>query len=192
MPIKPEHLEYFTALIEGADDVPGWHRWWAAHQGELADLPRMQFLKLKFEKVRRAAEILDEHGIRYSWSPRGRLAAAYADLDPSVLDERGRPLPEIRRQAYGGAIGAIEDGEHQEATRLLAREIRRIRKLDEVEQGQELADMEFDGEQYLLEGDIPSGRAILEAVASWGPGNDLTDPAVSAARERLAELEDAT
>ena len=41
------------ALIEG-EAVPAWHLWWPDHEAELRDLPRTDYLKLKFEKVRAA------------------------------------------------------------------------------------------------------------------------------------------
>jgi hypothetical protein len=188
MPVTKEHLDYFKTLVEGADNAQGWHLWWAAHHQEIADLPRTQYLELKFEKVRAAAKVLDQHGIGYSWSRRGRLAAVWADHDPSVLDESGQPLPEFRREAFGGAIGAIEDGDLGRAAELLQREIRRIRTLPEIAQAQELGDMQLDGDHFLLEDNVAVGKAILEAVVSWGLGNDLTDHTVTAAIDRLLLL----
>jgi hypothetical protein len=188
MPITADHLRYFKALVEG-EAFPGWHVWWREHESELRDLSRTAYLQLKFHKIRAAAKVLDDAGVAYEWSRKGRRAAAFADLDPAFLRDDGTPVPELWRKLYGGAVGAFEDKDHRRGEKLIKAEIRKIRSVrDEVEQAQLLGDMEFDGEQFLEQGAREVGVAILLAVSRWGTGNCLTDHAVLSARAFLAKV----
>lgn len=70
--LDPKHLQYFKDLIEGKD-VPSWDKWWKDNEAELAtNLTRMQFLNLKFSKFELAEKLLQEAGISYSWTPKGK------------------------------------------------------------------------------------------------------------------------
>jgi hypothetical protein len=98
-------LPYFKDLIEGRE-VPSRHPWWRTHEPRLREeLPRAEFLRLKFGNLRAMAEILTAAGIEFAWAPKGRREAAYARLHPSAVDERGHPLPEFRRRGSSWAGG---------------------------------------------------------------------------------------
>ncbi len=185
---REDHLAYFRALIEG-HDVVGWNPWWAENATELErSLPRAEFLRLKFGKVNYAAVILQQLGVSIDWSPLGRKQAAWAELHESVVDERGRPRPEIRAAGYGGAIGAYERGEIDEGTKRLRKYVRTLGGLDELEHAHALEDIEFDAEGFIQEGLRDAGVAILRVVGSHPSGNDLFDPPIQRAREKLHEL----
>lgn len=184
--MRPEHLSYFVDLLEGRAEV-SWHAWFAAHEAELArDLPRAEFLRLKFQKVKEAEKLLQSAGIPYTEDPSAaRRERYYALLHPSVLDERGRPRPEFRRKAYNGVMGQLMDGDFDAARATLAKLIRRIRRHPAEKQAEELEDLCFDGEMELTLGDPAVGRALLEAAASVPRWDDQVDPATDRARELL-------
>lgn len=48
--------------------------------------------------------------------------------------------------------------------------------------------MQFDGESFINDGNKALGIAMLQAVARWEEGDDLTDPAIDFARGKLQEL----
>jgi hypothetical protein len=185
---RDDHIAYFRALIEG-EDVLGWNPWWTQHAAEFERiLPRAEYLRLKFGKVRYAAEVLQRHGVEVSWTPLGRKQSAWADLHSSVLDDRGRPRPELRSKAYGGAFGVYERGDIEEGTRRFAKYLRSLRKLADVEQASALEEATFDAEHFVEEGNREAGIAMLRLVAALPEGNDLLDPAILTARDKLEEL----
>lgn len=184
-----EHLEYFRALISG-EDVIGWHPWWAVQEQSLkALLPRAEFLRLKFGKVKHAAEVLNRANLQTSWSEQGLRQAAWANLHPSAVDEQGRPIPELRASAYGGAIGALEIGDLVKGTSLLRGFLRRTSKMPELDQAAALSELEFDAEGLIAEGLRDAGVEVLREIARLPSGNDLLDPAISAAKARLQQLD---
>ena len=109
MPLTKEHLAYFKDLIEGRAAI-GWIRWWQEHEVEFNDLPRMDFLELKFKKLEFASKALEREGIPFQWSARGRQEAIFADYHPNVCGEDGRPSLSFFRSQFKGGIGALEDG----------------------------------------------------------------------------------
>jgi len=190
--VRPEHLLYFKELLEGRADV-SWNAWFPRHEAELArELPRAEFLRLKFQKLDEAEKLLRAAGVEYTPDPAAARRERYhALLDPSVLDQRGRPRPEFRRKAYNGALGQLMDGEVDAARATLGKFIRRVRRYPAEKQAEELEDLCFDGEMELTLGDPEIGRVLLEAVASVPPRDDLVDPATDRARGLLGQSEPA-
>lgn len=181
-------LAYFRALIEG-DDVLGWGLWWPTHAARFEQtLPRAEYFRLKFGKVKYAADILKRHGVHFAWSPLGRHQAAWSELDPSVLDERGRPRPELRADWYDGAVGLLQRGDVEEGTRCLLRYIRKLGRKDTFEQVDELEELEFIGEQFIKEGLTEMGVIVLRAVASIETDGCLLHAAIDFAKDKLREL----
>jgi hypothetical protein len=150
------------------------------------ELPRAEFLRLKFHKLDEAEALLIAAGVSYTPDPGAvRRERYHALLHPSVLDERGRPRPEFRRKAYNGAMGQLMDGDFDAARSTLAKYIRRVRRHPAEKQAEELEDLCFDGEMELTLGDPAVGRALLEAAASVPRWDDQVDPATDRARELL-------
>lgn len=189
MGLNADDLQYFRDLIEGRE-VPSWHPWWRANEARLRqELPRVDFLRLKFGHLRAMAEVLAGAGIEFTWSPRGRREAAYARLHPSAVDERGHPLPEFRKRAYDGAVALFQAGDAAGGANQLDKVLKRIRRMkDEAERGEALAEMQIDGEQLYDEGETAAGLALLRAVARWETVSDLDSPAVDYARQALLRL----
>jgi hypothetical protein len=186
MPLTPEHLAYFQALFEGRAEE-SWNAWFPRHEAVLKrELPRAEFLRLKFHKLDEAEALLIAAGVSYTPDPGAvRRERYHALLHPSVLDERGRPRPEFRRKAYNGAMGQLMDGDFDAARSTLAKYIRRVRRHPAEKQAEELEDLCFDGEMELTLGDPAVGRALLEAAASVPRWDDQVDPATDRARELL-------
>lgn len=184
--MNPKHLTYFKDLLEGRAEV-SWYAWFAPHEAELArELPRAEFLRLKFDKLDAAEKLLQAAGYSYTPDPAAaRRERYYALLHPSVLDERGRPRPAFRRKAYAGALGQLMDGEFDAGRATLAKWVRRVRRYPVEKQAEELEDLCFDGEMEFTLGDPAIGRVLLEAVASVPCGNDQMSPAIDRAQELL-------
>jgi hypothetical protein len=187
--MAPEHLNYFRDLLEGRAEE-SWNAWFRRHEADLAqELPRAEFLRLKFNKLDEAERRLGAAGVPFTPDPvAARRERYYALLHHSVLDERGRPREAFRRKAYGGAFGQLLDGEVEAAQATLAKYVRRIRRLSVEKRAEELEDLCFDGERELTLGRPEIGRVLLEAVASVPRENDQVDPATDRARELLAGL----
>ncbi len=63
-----DHLGYFIAIAEGIPSRP-WNEWWQEFQPQLEEqLPRTQYLKLKFKAFHEICRILDDRGIEYETS----------------------------------------------------------------------------------------------------------------------------
>ena len=186
--MREEDLAYFKDIFEGRAEI-SWNAWFIRHEARLAvELPRMTFLRLKFNKLDAAEKLLHEAGVPIVPDALAlRRERYHALLHPSVLDDRGRPLESFRRIAYSGAIGKILDEESEAAKEILAKVIKRIRRYAAHRRADELGDMAFDGEMELTVGHREIGLAILKAVASIPSGDDLCDHATDRARQLLAD-----
>lgn len=184
--MKQAHLDYFKSLFEGTAEL-SWNAWFPQHEAELAEeLPRADFLRLKFYKLDEAEKYLQEAGIRYRIDPvAARRERYYARLHPVALDAKGRVNEGFLRKAYNGAVGQLMDGDIEGAKTTLAAFIRRVKRYRVGRRMVELESMCFDGEMALADGGQVIGRALLEAVASVPEGNDLVDPAIHRAKELL-------
>lgn len=188
MSLEPAFAQYFKDLIEGRD-VPQWHPWWRAHRSEVeAALGRTDYLKLKFGGVKAAANYLTKIGVAYEWTTAGKRAHLWSQLHRDFVDEHGRPKPELRRKAYGGAIAAFEDGDSAAGEAQLVKVMRKVRRLrDDNERAGELESLQFDGEMLCDEGH-PAGIPLLRAVARWTSDSDLDRAAVEFAQQKLTSL----
>jgi hypothetical protein len=186
--IRAEDLAYFKDLLEGRAQV-SWNAWFRENDAALVkNLPRMDYLRLKFKKLDEAERLLKEAGINYQTSPAILKRERYfASLHEGVLDERGRPTPQFLRKMYGGAGGAASDGDAHGARQILAKELGKILRLPMIERAQELGDFCFEGEQEYALGNQLLGLIILELVSELATGDDLLDPAILRAREVLSQ-----
>lgn len=180
-----EHLEYFKAALEGRATV-GWTVWFAAnHQALARQLSRPALLRLKFNQLDEAERLLAEAGIMPASTAGKRYEMYCAQLAPEMLDEHGRPLPEVWRAAHGGAIGLLADGEHGAGQAKLLAEFRRTRKRGLQQAHEWLADVCFEGEMELTSGNAEVGRNLLAVVVQAGSGHDLLDATAMIARNLL-------
>ena len=79
------------------------------------------------------------------------------------------------------------DGDPARGNAILATFVRNLSKRGKTARKQVLEEMVFDGEMALQGGSSELGRALLEAVARLPLGDDLTDFAVSRARQLLQQ-----
>jgi hypothetical protein len=183
--LRADFLQYFKDLLEGHAEI-GWHAWFRQHEAELIqDLPRMEFLQLKFHNLDEAEKQLNKAGIAYDVSPHGRRERYYALLHPNVLDETGRPTEEFLRRRYGGAVGDFMDGNFDSGRKALKSQLAKIKRRPPLERAEEMGAFCFDGEIAFQLGNREFGLAILELIAALPPGDDLLDPAINRARELL-------
>jgi hypothetical protein len=180
---------YFKDLIEGRPVAP-WHVWWRAHELEIETaLGRMVYLKLKFQKVRYAAELLAEHGVPFEWSARGRQAVIYSKFADSALDDvTGRLRPGYREQD-GDFIEAFSKGNATRGHDLIRKRLAKIQRVkDAVRRCEELGDLESDGEALIEEGYTEAAVALLTAIGGWEPSSDLENAPRDFARKKLVAL----
>jgi len=183
--------DYLKALIEGGD-VPHWHVWWRTNRAELERvLPRSAFLKLKFNGLEGGAALLEEHGVPFTWSPKGRRESALSNLHEDVVDENGERRASSPAQAnlVAFAIDAFARGDRSAGEKAVKEEIGRALKVrDRVGQAEALQDLLADGEQLLAEGRRDAGVALLRPIAELRTTKALLAPSIDRAREVLESL----
>jgi hypothetical protein len=183
--MRPEHLAFFKDLFEGRAAV-SWRAWFKQNDAQLAqDLPRADYLRLKFHMLDEAERLLRQAGIEFTASPLAKREKYYSLLHESVLDECGRPKESFRRKAYNGAVGQFLDGEPAKAKETLTALLRKLKRRPMEKRIEELEGMCFDGEMDFEYGDRELGRMMLELVTALETGDDLLDPAIFRAREVL-------
>jgi hypothetical protein len=183
--MRPEHLAYFKDLFEGRAEV-SWHAWFKKNDSQLAqELPRADYLRIKFDKLDEAEKLLHQAGIPFRMSPIAKREKFYSLLHESVLDERGRPIESFRRDAYLGAVGQFLDGDFSSAKASLTACLKKIKRRPVAKRIEDLEDMCFDAEMEFQHGNRELGRFMLEVIALLEAGNDLLDPSVFRAHELL-------
>jgi hypothetical protein len=181
---------YFKDLLEGRAAV-SWNAWFKRNETGLSqDLPRADFLRLKFHKLDEAEKLLRQAGVEFSLSAVAKREKYYSLLHDSVLDENGRPTEAFRRKLYNGAIGYFLDGQPEKGKELLATYLRNLNRRPVLKRVEELDALCFDGEMELEYGNQEIGRTMLELVAALPTGDDLLDPAINRARELLGCAKD--
>lgn len=186
---KEEQLIYFKDLIEGKATV-SWRGWWNTNDETMkSQLKRPEYARLKFGHLKYAFKILEAKGIDVEWGTAAEKESYYATLHKSVLDENGRPNEEFRRKSYNGACGDFIDGNLESCENKLKKIITKLKKIGGLKAQEDLEGMQFDGEMMVnSKTDEGFGKALLEAVVSFGYGDDLTDFAVNKAEEILNNI----
>lgn len=183
--VKMEHLAYFKSLFEGRAAI-SWNAWFKLHEHELSQLlSRVDFLRLKFEKLDEAEKLLNNAGISFTKSPQARREKYYSFLHDSVLDETGRPSEAFRRKAYGGAMGLLRDGDVKNGKAKLLTYVKKALRRPIQEKIEQIQDLCYEGTLEFECGDKQAGIAILQVIADLESGDDLIDPAIFLARETL-------
>ena len=137
--------------------------------------------------VDEAEKLLKEAGIEYFCSPLARKERYYALLHESVLDDNGRPTQEFLRSCYGGAFGCIMDGELEKGRQILARNLKKMMKRQEIQRMEDLSDFAYDAETEFLYGARQIGKVMLELLAALETNDDLIDHNVFRARDLLSK-----
>ncbi len=183
--MKEEHLEYFKSLLEGRANV-SWHGWFGPNEAALQEeLPRADFLRLKFHNVDAARDALVAAGIEFTESPLAKREKYYATLSKTVLDSAGRPRPEFKRKAYGDAMGYFMDGDIETGVDHLAKFLKTLRRRPIDVRREELEGLCFDAEMELEYGNPKTARAMLQLVADFPSNGDLLDGAIDRANKLL-------
>lgn len=186
--MKQNDLKYFKELIEGKTDIT-WKLWWKSNGLRLKEeLPRQQFLKLKFGRLERAAELLAESKIEFQWTKKADYHQSISNLVDDFCDDKGYPLLSKQRKLFGGAVGDYLDGNKESGRKKLTAHIQKIERVkDEVVQSEKLNDLEFDANSFIDQGQPEIGIEILKILIERFDGvNDLTQPAVNLAKETIA------
>jgi len=187
--MKKNDLIYFKNLIEGKTDIT-WKVFWKINNERLKqDLPRLEFLKLKFGKLKRAAEILNKFKIEFQWTKKADYHQSISNLVDDFCDAKGYPILSKKRKLFNGAVGDFLDGNKESGHKKLTSYIEKIEKnKDEVLQSYEINDLEFDAESFIDQGESEIGIEILKLIVGKFDGvNDLVQPAVSFAKEKLKQ-----
>ena len=192
MPYTAEQFQYFEQLIRGEADI-SWRAWWKRNEATLkVQLPRAEYLRIKFGLIEYAFKLLQEAGGDIEWGPAASREHYYARLHESVLDEKGRPSAEFQRQKYQGALRDLKAGDQEKAQRKMKRIIRQALKNREEYECEELCDIQFDGAQMLASGiddEIKLGLALTREIASLDDTDDIIGVPIRYARDALAKYE---
>lgn len=190
----PADLAYFSDLVEGREAV-SWAAWWRGNDVRLrARLPRAEYLRLKFNRLEHAADVLTRAGVRYSWTPLGRARQLAADLDPRFVDEAGLPTP-TWFHSFGALAEAAEAGESAAVRRAARDRVTQTRRSREPGV-RALCELVYDAETLHEFGSSladhryrAAATALLEAVAGIDSDDDVDElPAIHDARAALARL----
>ncbi len=183
-------LKYFKDLIEGKTDIT-WKVFWKSNEKRLKEsLTRQDFLKLKFGKLQRASEILNENNISFQWTKKADYHLSISNLSDSVCDKNGYPIIEIQRNLFNGAVGDFIDGNIEIGRIKFANYLADIQKMDNmVEQSEQINDLEFDAESFIKQGNIQVGIEMLKLlVATFDNENDLIQPAIDYAKHEIKRI----
>ncbi|EKE77808.1 hypothetical protein [Gallaecimonas xiamenensis] len=179
-----EQLLYFEQLLIGKAEL-SWRAWWAQNEELLKQqLPRSEYLRIKFGLVRYAHQVLSDAGYTVQWGPAASREAFFANLHESVLDGKGKPSKTHRLTMYDGALASLEAGNVQEAVGKVRKIIQRALIGREEHQIEEICSMQFDAEMMLTGGvDFDFGLIIANEIASIGDDDDILGTPIRYARE---------
>lgn len=176
---SPSVENYLREVAAGREDLPAWREFLNEHAAEFERVVgRAAFLRLKFQPSAEVPSLLDSLNIPYDRKALNRRL---------VLADRGvgwrwTPLDPLRvRRLYRS--GRADEGD----TRQLRAAMRLARSRD-VERGQRLGEWVYDADALLDAGHGDEALGALRAVASLPRGDDLVDPAITDARDRLRAL----
>jgi len=181
-----EQLEYFKNLIEGRAPI-SWRAWWNKNESILKNqLSSPEYARIKFGLVKYAYKILNANEINVKWDASSEKESYLANVDESCLDEFGRVKESVKKTLYNGAGGKFLNGENEQGKKILFQLISEVKNQPIMEAKELLESMEYEGEMMVDSGiEVEFGKALLEAVVSFGYGNDLADFAVSEAEKKL-------
>lgn len=177
-------LHDLLELIEGRD-TRLWKPWWRERKTIAeASLPRADYLRLKTSALRGGADLLEKHGVAFEWSPHASKVMRLVAYHDDVTDDDGHPLPSLRPSIYGGTFVALDDGDADEAFRILHAFVRAEIPPETLEGGQELgelvSDFAFDAEEK-----GPECLRVVARVFDVLPAGEWLDPAIDHLREEL-------
>jgi len=177
-------LHDLLELIEGRD-TRLWKPWWRERKTIAeASLSRADYLRLKTSALRGGAEVLEKHGVAFEWSPHASNVMRMSAYHDDVTDDDGHPLPSLRPSVYGGTFTALDEGDADEAFRVLLAFVRAEIPLETFEGGQELgelvSDFAFDAEEK-----GPECLRVVARVFDVLPKGEWLDPAIEHLHEEL-------
>ncbi|MEN7546966.1 hypothetical protein AAG747_03555 [Rapidithrix thailandica] len=190
--MRESDLLSFKNLIEGKTGIT-WKRYWKQNAERLKEeLTRLEFQKLKFKKLKRAAELLDENKMAYEWTDKANYHQAIALLADEVCDEYGYPLLEMQRSLYNGAVGNLMDHDIESGLTALQKYLDRFKQtlddgasLPEYEL-LELQGYEMDAEMLMDQMYMEVGKQMLKMLVEKFEGiDDLIQPVVDQAKAKL-------
>ena len=107
MALPPELVSYFREAIGGASET-AWHVWWRENAKRAQEqLSRLDYLELKFRRLKGADMLLRREGLDVPWSTHAKRLARWALLADSAVDDRGSPRRDQLDAAYGLLFGRI-------------------------------------------------------------------------------------
>lgn len=188
--MQQDDLNYFKNIIEGKTNMT-WKYFWKKNSERLKkELPKREFTKLKFGKLNRASEILTELDIEFKWTKKADYHQAISNFSDDFCDHLGYPILSTQRQLYNGAVGDFLDGNTDTAKLKLNTYIKEIESIkDEILQSEKINDLEYDASSFINQGQPEIGIEILKLIVNrFNNFNDLTQPAVNFAKEKLKTI----
>ncbi|WCM86864.1 hypothetical protein [Acidovorax sp. NCPPB 3576] len=164
--VDKNHLEYFKKLMEGHSGI-SFSAYLRKHEDSLREqLPRAQFLRLKFNSVDEIQKILNAAEISYQPSQSAINTEKYLmNFHPDVLDENGKIKKSHKDEMFDGAI-RLFDEDKLAAERALhkfigyPKNINTKKSISRMEDVEGLAEVEFEyGSKEL-------GLFLLKTLAS--------------------------
>ncbi len=183
-------LKYFKDLIEGKTDIT-WKVFWKLNEKRFKkNLTRQDFLKLKFGKLERASEILNENNISFQWTEKADYHLSISNLSDGVCDENGYPIVEIQRKLFNGAVGDFIDGNIETGRIKFANYLEDIQQMGNmVEQSERIKELEFDAVSFIKQGNIEVGIEMLKLlVATFDNENDLIQPTIDYVKTEIKRI----
>ncbi|WP_320200623.1 hypothetical protein RMR16_024690 (plasmid) [Agrobacterium sp. rho-13.3] len=184
--IDNKHLDYFKKLIEG-NGVPSFQIYFKKNQDALREqLPRAQFLRLKFNSIDEIQRILLAAGIQYQPNIIAVKTENYLmNFHPDVLDENGKIKPSHRHTILNGAVKHFGT-DNQAAERALREFIGHPDNYNTEKSIARMEDVESLAELELKYGSEELGVFLLRNLATIKRQFSETDHVVIRAREILA------
>jgi hypothetical protein len=185
--LDSKHLSYFKELLEGKATV-SFSAYLKINQAALtAQLPRAQFLRLKFDCTDEMQKILESHGVEFEANEAAIRREIYLrNVNPADLDESGRLKPATRSALFEGAVALFESGKEDEARLTVLRLVDQPKKMSSNRVFDELEDLEYFSEIEMKFGNVKTGLFFMGIIASFERQFSRIDDIIIRAREALA------
>ena len=184
--LEERHLNFFKDLLEGRSSIT-FAIYLKRHEESLREqLPRAQFLRLKFNCTEEMQSILHANNVTFSPDQTAIRQEIYLrNQNPADLDENGRLKPGYKLNMFDGAVNLFESGDEGGARKVVLKLIGYPKKMSSKRCFEELEDLEYFSEIEMRFGNEDTGRFLLALIASIERQYSHVDDVVIRAKEAL-------